>query len=107
MKKTSAILLVAASMLIAAPVYADNALPKQKAKTEKKAKKVMETVSFTTNMTCHKCQQKLSENLAFEKGVKGLDVNLEKQTITFTYDPAKTTPEKLAAAIKKLGYKAE
>ena len=47
------------------------------------------------------------DNVAFEKGVKDLKVDLEKQTITIKYDAAKTNPEKLAAAIEKLGYKAK
>lgn len=65
------------------------------------------TVVFDTNLHCDKCVKKVEENISFEKGVKDLDVSLEKQTIKITYDKAKTNEETLAKAVKKLGYKAE
>lgn len=106
MKNIVSVLALSSALLVAVPVAAC-ATDSSAAKVEKKAKKAYEKVVFDTYMHCHSCQKKLSENLAFEKGVKGLDVNLEAQTITFTYDPAKTDAEKLAAAVRKLGYKAE
>lgn len=74
-------------------------------KTVKKAKTELKTVVFATNLHCAKCVQKVEENIAFEKGVKDLKVELESNTITITYDTKKTTEEKLAQAISKLGYK--
>ncbi|MBR4756447.1 MAG: heavy-metal-associated domain-containing protein [Bacteroidales bacterium] len=65
------------------------------------------TVSFSTDMNCESCVEKVSENIAFEKGVKDLKVSLEEEKITVKYDKRKTTEEVLAAAIRKLGYKAE
>lgn len=96
MKKIIAIL-CAAVAIAASSIDAEAAKPKAKS----------ETVVFTTNMHCEKCVKKVNENIAFEKGVKALDVNLEKQTIKVTYDASKTSKENLAAAIKKLGYKAD
>ena len=64
-------------------------------------------VTFVTDIHCVKCVRKINDNLSFEKGVKDLKVDLDTKTVTFKYDPAKTTPERLAAAINKLGYKAE
>ena len=66
-----------------------------------------EKVTFQTNLRCNTCVKKVNENIAFEKGVKDLAVSLDKQTITVTYDPAKTSADKLAKAIEKLGYKAQ
>lgn len=65
-----------------------------------------ETVTFSTNMRCKNCVKKINENIAFEKGVKDLKVSLEKQTITVTFDPSKTSAETLSKAISKLGYNA-
>ena len=65
------------------------------------------TVVFNVTMDCHSCQQKIEKNIAFEKGVKALDVSLQKQTVQVTYDTRKTTVEKLQEAIKKLGYEAK
>ena len=46
--------------------------------------------------------KKVQENIGFEKGVKALDVSLDKQTITVKYDAAKTSADVLKAAIQKL-----
>ena len=72
-----------------------------------KTQKDIRTVVFATNMRCGNCVKKVEENLSFAKGVKALDVSLEKQQITVTYDAAKTSVEELAKIVNKLGYKAE
>ena len=79
-------------------------LPAQDSKAkEKKTGKVV----FLTNIFCEKCKAKIEKNISWEKGVKDLTVNLEKKTVTITYDPRKNTEEKLKEAIEKLGYTAE
>lgn len=72
-----------------------------------KPKKEVRTVVFSTHLHCKNCVAKVQENIAFEKGVKDLKVSLDTQTITVIFDPQKTSEEKLAAAIRKLGYHAE
>ena len=96
MKKLFA-LLAAAALLIAGASAADAA--------SKKVQK--EEVVFVTSMDCHKCAEKVRENIAFEKGVLGLEVKLEDKTVRVVYNPAKTSQETLAKAINKLGYTAE
>ena len=66
----------------------------------------IKTVVFSADLHCQKCVNKINDNLAFEKGVKDLKVDLKTHTITVKYDTSKTSVEKLAAAIKKLGYTA-
>ena len=63
-------------------------------------------VVFDVNMHCGECQKKIEKNIAFEKGVKAMEVSLENKTVALTYDAAKTSPEKLQAALVKLGYTA-
>ena len=65
-----------------------------------------QSVVFNVAMDCHSCQQKIEKNIAFEKGVKALDVSLEKQTVAITYDTRKTDVAKLQQAFKKIGYEA-
>ena len=67
-------------------------------------KKVVKTVTFSVGLHCQNCVKKVKENISFEKGVKGLDVNLEKKTVTVSYDPSKTDEATLRKAIEKLGY---
>ena len=76
-------------------------------KTNAAAKaKDIRTVTFKSSMHCKNCVKKLTDNLAYAKGVKDLDISLEKNTVTVTYDASKTDEETLAAIIKKLGYTA-
>lgn len=67
-------------------------------------KKAVKTVTFNVSMHCQNCVKKVKENISFEKGVKALEVNLEKKTVTITYDPAKTNEATLKKAVEKLGY---
>lgn len=69
-------------------------------------KKEKATVVFQTDMHCHKCAEKVNENISFEKGV--LDVKIDEKTkqVTITYDARKTSVEKLQKSIQKLGYTA-
>ncbi|MEA4984808.1 MAG: heavy metal-associated domain-containing protein [Paludibacter sp.] len=94
MKTKKIISLLMATILAVFPVFAQKSNPNRT------------TVIFNVAMDCHSCQQKIEKNIAFEKGVKALDVSLQKQTVQITYDTRKTTVEKLQEAIKKLGYEA-
>ena len=66
----------------------------------------LDEVTFVTNMHCKNCEKKCNANLPFEKGVKDYKSDLETKTIYFKFDTRKTSREKLAKAIEKLGYTA-
>ncbi len=79
----------------------------QSALTDKKPsrkKGEVKEVTFNVHLHCENCVKKVQENIAFEKGVKDLEVSLEKQTVAIKYDAAKTSEETLKKAIEKLGY---
>lgn len=63
-----------------------------------------EKVVLNVSMHCEACQKKIEKNIAFEKGVKDLQVNLEKKQVTITFDDAKTNVDNLIAGFKKIGY---
>ena len=71
---------------------------------DKKKNNKEEQVVFSVSMDCHSCEQKIKKNIAFEKGVKDLTTNLEKQTVTITYRTSQTDKDKLIKAIEKLGF---
>ena len=76
------------------------------AQTEKKAKKAkaeIKEVNFHVHLHCANCVEKVKANIAFEKGVK--DLNVTTHSITIKYDVSKTSEATLKAAIEKLGYK--
>ena len=64
-------------------------------------------VVFVSNIHCANCGRKVQDNIAFEKGVKDLKVDVEGKTITVVFNPAKTDTLKLKKAINKLGYTAD
>ena len=73
-----------------------------------KAKKTKVTTKFlVTNMSCENCVKKIEKNIAFEKGVIDLKSDLKTTTVAVTYNPDKTSDEKLIAAFKKINYNAK
>ncbi len=70
--------------------------------------KDIKTVVFTTQpiMHCENCENKIKGNMRFEKGVKKIETNIEKQEVTITFDAEKTNAEKLKNAFQKFGYEA-
>ncbi len=71
--------------------------------------KDIKTVVFTTQpqMHCQNCENRIKGNVRFVKGVKQIETNVEKQTVTIQYDADKTTPEKIQEGFKKIGYEAK
>ena len=70
-------------------------------KTDTKYKKV----TYSVDVTCNSCKEKIGKAMAYEKGVKDCVVNVEKKLVTVTYNPSKTTVETIKRSIEKLGYK--
>ena len=108
MKKTI-ILAIAALMTVSlSSAYAATTdMTAQSSLTDKKPakkQKELKEVTFNVHLHCENCVKKVQENISFEKGVKDLHVCLDDQTVSIKYDAAKTTEDKLEAAIEKLGY---
>lgn len=70
--------------------------------------KDIKTIVVTTNpqMHCESCENKIKNNMRFEKGIKSIETNISRQEVTLTYDADKTTPEKLIKGFEKFGYTA-
>ncbi|GHT05124.1 hypothetical protein AGMMS49525_12160 [Bacteroidia bacterium] len=64
------------------------------------------TVFDVQTMHGDHCKQRIEGNIAFEKGVKDLQVDLKKNTVTVTYELQKISEKQLIDAFKKLGYTA-
>ena len=72
-----------------------------------KAPKQTETVTYTVNMHCQNCVNKLTDNLSFLKGVEDFKISLNKKTITIKFDPEKIQEKEFVDTIEKLGYTAD
>lgn len=64
-------------------------------------------VSIKTSAVCGMCKNTIEKDLAFEKGVKQAELDVKTQMLTVTYNPKKTTPEKIKKAVSKVGYDAD
>lgn len=98
-------MIAACALIFAGTMPATAGTPDTERAEQNVKKTAVKTVTFNVSIHCEKCVKKINENISFEKGVKGLEVSLDKKTVTITYDPAKTDVTKLKAAIEKLGYK--
>jgi len=64
-------------------------------------------VKIKTSAVCGSCKTRIEKNLAYEKGVTGVTLDLETKIVIVTYKPDKTDPDKLRLAISKIGYDAD
>jgi copper chaperone CopZ len=64
-------------------------------------------IKIKTSSQCDMCKERIEETLAFERGVKKSELDLETQIVTVEYRKNKTSPEKIRKAISKAGYDAD
>ena len=60
-----------------------------------------------SGMHCGGCATGIAAMLKRTEGVLKADVSYEERRAVVSYDAAKTSPEKIVAAIERMGYKAE
>jgi|ERR1051325_2515030 copper chaperone CopZ len=65
------------------------------------------SIAIKTSAQCESCKKRLEGKMAFEKGVKKVSLDVETKVLSVTYDPKKTSPEKLKTAVTKIGYDAD
>lgn len=66
------------------------------------------TVSFTVNppLVCNNCENKVKENIRFEKGVKSVKPSAKEGVVVLTYDDSKTDIPAIKEGFQKIGYEA-
>ena len=67
----------------------------------------LKTTVFVTDVDCENCAKKVDNSIPYQKGVKEVKVDVSTQTVTVTYDVAKTNDEALLKAFKKVKVNAE
>lgn len=70
--------------------------------------KDIKTVVLTTDpgMKCESCAARIKDNLKYCKGVKDINISVEKQAIAIQYDADKTNPEAFIKSLKKINFTA-
>ena len=76
------------------------------AQNKKEQKKNKEEDVFNVSMTCENCKKRIEKNIAFEKGVSDMKVDLPEKTVMVVFNPQKTNVGNLQKAFEKLGYTA-
>lgn len=66
-----------------------------------------ETVQIKTSAICEMCKYTIEKDMAFEKGVKSADLNLENKVLTVVYSSKKTDADKIRKRITMVGYNAD
>lgn len=64
-------------------------------------------VSPTPRMHCESCEQKIRKALQFEKGMKDMVFDVQENILMLEFDQDKTSLEKLAKRLAKIGYTLE
>jgi len=64
-------------------------------------------IEIKTSAICDMCKHAIEYDLAFEKGVKSADLNLDNKVVTVYFNPKKTSAEILRTRITKVGYHAD
>lgn len=67
------------------------------------AKTNKQVVTLYVDIHCQGCISKIMNNIAYEKGVKDIQCNLQDKTVTVTYDANKTDVPTLQKAFAKIG----
>jgi cation transport ATPase len=60
-----------------------------------------------TSAVCDMCKETLEKAMAYERGVKSSNLDVESAILTVLYNSEKTSPEKIKKAISLVGYDAD
>ncbi len=59
------------------------------------------------DMTCGHCQKRVADAISSLEGVESVEVDLESESATVSFDPQKVSLDEIKAAIRKAGYSTE
>ncbi|HBH24974.1 MAG TPA: MerP protein [Cytophagales bacterium] len=65
------------------------------------------TVEIQTSAVCIMCKNTIERDMAYEKGVKSSDLDLDTKILTVEYNAKKTDPDKIRTRITQIGYHAD
>ncbi len=69
--------------------------------------KKVDEIKILTSAVCGMCKDRIEQNIAFEKGVMDVVLDLDTKIATIKYKTSKTNPDNLRLALSKLGYDAD
>lgn len=69
--------------------------------------KSVETVKFSTSITCSACVNTIMTNLPQEKGIKDVKCDIKTKEVTVVYQKDKSNADEIQKKIEKLGFTAK
>ncbi len=79
----------------------------QAADTATVKKEGIQAIQIKTSAVCDMCKETLEKAMAFEKGVKDSNLDVDSKILTVKFDPKRTSPERIKKAITLTGYDAD
>ena len=67
----------------------------------------VEKVKIKTSAVCGMCKNTIEHDLAFEKGIKTAQLDVDTKILTVEYNPKKTDVDKIRTRVTKIGYNAD
>src|SRR5690554_886463 len=65
------------------------------------------TTHYSVSIDCQNCVDKITKDLAFVRGVRDLEFNIEEKTVAVTYRYDRVDKGTLAQRMRDLGYEVE
>ncbi|MBX0334533.1 cation transporter [Pontibacter sp. HSC-14F20] len=65
------------------------------------------TIQIKTSAVCDMCKKSLEKAMAYEKGVKKSNLDVDSKMLTVSFDPKKTNEDKIRKAVNDTGYDAD
>ena len=69
--------------------------------------KKTDIIKIKTSAMCGQCKERIESGLAYEKGVKDVQLDIETKIVTIKFNTKTTTPDEIRRKIAKLGYDAD
>ncbi len=73
---------------------------------KKESKKETITVDFITDIDCDHCVKKIMNYMPYQKGIKGVKVDLPKKVVSVSYDSSKSSNTNITSLFKNIDVKA-
>jgi copper chaperone CopZ len=67
----------------------------------------LKIIKIQTSSQCDMCKDTIEKGMAYIKGVKKTDLDVESSVLTVTYNSSKTNPDLIKKAIAAIGYDAD
>jgi periplasmic mercuric ion binding protein len=64
-------------------------------------------IKIKTSAICGMCKRKIEKNLAFEKGIEDVNLDINSKILTVSYDSKKTNPKEIKKIVNNTGYDAD